>query len=168
MRRINGRTGNGKTGCFGSRNAGFTLMEMMIVVVIIGIILAIATPSTMAWLRRQGVRNAADKLAEDFQRTKLLAIQRSNNCSLTIDKGNDRYTISLVNETIDLAGFRGEVAFTDTPLVTDTLITFTPQGVSNPAGAVLVTNAEGSATYRVRATAAGGISRHRWINGSWQ
>jgi Tfp pilus assembly protein FimT len=143
-------------------------MEMMIVVGIIAIVAAIATPSTMAWLRRQGVRNAADKLAEDFQRAKLLAIQRSDNCSLTIDTGNNQYTISLINETIDLAGFRGEVTFTDTPLATDTLITFSPQGVCNPAGAVLLTNAEGSATYRVRATAAGGISRHRWLNGSWQ
>jgi type II secretion system protein H len=136
---------------------GFTLLELMIVIAIISILIAVATPATLNWMRQRGVRDAADQLAMDLQRAKLLAIQRGMNCIITINSpAANQYTISLNNEVVDLRRYPGGVVFTDAPTVSDPLVTFTPQGICQNFGSFFLTNQ--NRRFRVMATAAGGIS----------
>lgn len=146
--------------------AGFTVIELAIVLAIAATIAAIATPSTLSWLRQRGVRDAAQQLEFDLQRAKLLAIQRNANCSVSINlPAANQYTISLINETVDLGRYTGNVAFTNTPDPSTAVVTFTPQGICQAFGAIYVTDQNNR--YRIRATAAGAVSTHLFSNGQW-
>jgi type II secretion system protein H len=142
-----------------SGSAGFTLMELMVVIAIIAIIVGIATPSMMGYMRQRGVREAADQLAMDMQRAKMLAIARNANCAIVIDAANNRYLNSLTNEIVEMARFRGGVTFA-APLIDPPQVTFTPQGICSDPGDIFLTNADGVVPLRVRTTLAGGISRN--------
>jgi len=150
------------------QSSGFTLLELVIVITIAAIVIAIATPTTLAWLRERGVRNAASQLGLDLQRAKLMAIKENANCTITINApAANQYTISLNNEVIDLGRYPGGVAFTNIPQASSPAITFTPQGLCTtiPA-AILLTNQNGTLTFRLRVSAAGGISEKLYNPGT--
>ncbi len=145
---------------------GFTLIELMVVVCVATLVLAVATPLTIQHLQQRGVRQAADQLALDLQKAKLLAIQRNTNCSIFINMpAANQYTISVTNEVVDLSTYYGQVVFTDTPDVSGKVITFTPQGVCSPAGAIFIT--DNNRRYRVRTSIAGAVSVHLFAAGQW-
>jgi prepilin-type N-terminal cleavage/methylation domain-containing protein len=142
-----------------SGSAGFTLIELMIVIVTLAILAGVATPSLMGYMRQRGVREAADQLAMDMQRAKLLAISRNANCSIIVDSANNRYTISLTNEIVNLNRYRGGVTFS-APIPVPAMITFNPQGLCTQTGTLFLTNADGVTPLELRTTLAGGISQH--------
>lgn len=147
-------------------SSGFTLLELMVVIFIAAVLLAVGTPLTINWMRDRGVRQAADQLSMDLQRAKLLAIQRGANCSITINTpGPNQYTISIINDVVDLGNYHGTVVFTDAPDVSAPVITFTPQGVCQNAGAFYLTDQK--LRYRVRVTIAGAVSVHLDSGGQW-
>ncbi len=62
------------------REAGFTLMEMMIVVAIIGILSALAFPSLSTLITRNRTKAAARELRGYLQKAKLEAIKQNRSC----------------------------------------------------------------------------------------
>ena len=62
------------------REAGFTLMEMMIVVAIIGILSALAFPSLSTLIPRNRTKTAARELSGYIQKAKLEAIKQNADC----------------------------------------------------------------------------------------
>ncbi len=149
-------------------STGFTLFELIVALAIATIVMAIATPTTVAWLRDRGARNAADQLGIDLMRAKLLAIKENANCSVTINSpGPNQYTISLNGEVVDLGRYYGGVAFTNSPNPSSAVITFTPQGLCSTLPAeILLTNQNTSHIFRLRVSGAGGISEKRYNPGS--
>jgi prepilin-type N-terminal cleavage/methylation domain-containing protein len=148
---------------------GFTMVELLVVIAVFTILLSAGIPMTLQGIQQRGVTNAANQLGEALQKAKLLAIKEQRNCTVTINSPNaNQYTISISNEVFDLASYHGRVTFTDSPVASDAEITFTPQGLCNPAGAFLITSQVNPTVYRLRTTGAGGISRHQWVNAQWQ
>lgn len=144
-------------------SAGFTLIELIVVVAVAGVMLAVAIPMTMNQMRQRGIRDAAIQLSMDLQRAKLLAIQRDTNCSITFDAPvANQYTISISGEVVDLGKYPGGVAFT---AASAPVITFTPQGLCQAFGSVFLTDQQ--RTFRVRATVSGGISVNEFAGGKW-
>jgi type IV fimbrial biogenesis protein FimT len=151
---------------FRSAASGFTLMELIIGIAIVAVIVSAAMPTMLDWMRQRGVRDAADQLAMDLQRAKLLAIKHNTNCTITINSpGPDQYTISIINEVVDLRRFAGAVKFTNSPDPSATWVTFTPHSVCQDFGSFFLSDQ--NRRFRVRVSAAGGISVHLNSGGQW-
>ena len=79
-----------------SRQAGFTLIELMIGVVILGILSAVALPSFQSWMRNAQVRNAAESIINGLQRARSEAVSRNTNVAFVLGVGTS-WSIGVVN-----------------------------------------------------------------------
>lgn len=152
---------------------GFTLVELMIVVAIIGILAVGAGPAISSYMQQRGLSTAAADFYGELQMARLEAVKTNARCSVTLDTpGVNQYTNSLTNQIVSLANYRGNVQFTNDPGLgtpSSPEIEFTSDGLCSVSGAIFFTNTGNTAFFRVRVTAAGGITQHRWnsVAGTW-
>lgn len=177
---------------------GFTIIEVVIVVTIIGILSAIATPVFLKWLPGIRLKGAARDLFGDMQATRMVAVKNNKNTAITFDPGNDRYLIcnnwdkstnscNVPTRTVDLSSLKSGIGFghgnatkeIDDPASTsipddvtytspDNIVVFTRQGGVESAGYVYLDHEEGTTTYVVGGLISGAIKVKRWGGGSWQ
>lgn len=67
------------------KSQGFTLLEMLTVVGIMGIMIAIGTPSLLATQARTKLSNSVEKLRENIEITQYQAIKKSKRCQVSIE-----------------------------------------------------------------------------------
>lgn len=65
---------------------GFTLVEVIIAVAMIGILSAIAIPNIITWIPNYKLKSAARDLYSNMQKAKLTAVKRNINCAITFTK----------------------------------------------------------------------------------
>ncbi len=75
-----------------TNNRGFTLFEMLFVLVIIGILSAILAPSFLGMFSRNKVNNALAQVRGALQEAQRQAIRNSKSCTVTIDTTNKKVT----------------------------------------------------------------------------
>jgi len=79
----------------GTSQRGFTLLEVMIVIVIVGVMAAIGIPSFSSWRENQAVRNAAQALLVQLKQARTLAMTENRTVSITFGvdaNGSEQYT----------------------------------------------------------------------------
>jgi len=76
------------------RQLGFTMVELMTVVVIAGILLALAAPSFRGMLERRRLEGQANELVTDLAYAKSEAVARNRNVVLITGGGGTCYTIA--------------------------------------------------------------------------
>jgi len=71
---------------------GFTLIEMLIIIAVIGILAAISAPSFLAWLNKKQVDDALVTLQGALQEAQREAIRKSNSCEVELDTTDNEVT----------------------------------------------------------------------------
>ena len=133
------------------KNSGFTLIELMVVIVVIGIFVAIGLPNFMSWLPKYRLKSAVRDLYSNMQLAKMAAIKSNVNCSVTYSTDPDQYVISgALSKTVVLGDYGSGVNF-DGPgneTFATTTITFNSRGTSN-AGYAYLSNSGNTAYYKI-------------------
>src|SRR5262245_19009303 len=74
-------------------SGGFTLMELVVVLCIMGVVAAIAASRYGAAIARQRVDGTANRIASDIRYARALARMTSSSVSIVFDPNHDRYAI---------------------------------------------------------------------------
>ncbi|MBI4619770.1 MAG: GspH/FimT family pseudopilin [Desulfobacterales bacterium] len=72
---------------------GFTMIELLIVVAIIGITAAVASPYIIDWIPTMRVNSAARDLVSEMQLARMKAVSERNDYVITFDTANNQYSI---------------------------------------------------------------------------
>src|SRR4028119_2257734 len=73
---------------------GFTLIEAMIVLVIVGILVAIAAPSFLAMNNKAKLNHAVNTVRGAMLEAQREAMRKSKNCTVTLDATSNKITSS--------------------------------------------------------------------------
>ena len=136
-----------------NRNHGFTLFEILIVLVIVGILSAVTAPSFLAIFNKNKVNNALIQLRGALEETQREAIRKSKSCTVTIDTTSKKITSPcLVTGTRDLCDERdssGNCTKSRVALVTNLsgtppTIQFSFRGNTNAMGTIVIYSSDNS------------------------
>lgn len=146
------------------RRLGFSLTELMVVVVIMGLMAAMAGPRMLRWVQTIGQRGAFNQLMSDLSLARIQAVRQGTTVSLRIID-NDTYQVTVDDNTGAAARVLKRVdlqqAYRGTTLnPTSGRIAFDSRGVLRPnpvSTTTQVTLTRGSITKQLRVTGVGRI-----------
>lgn len=78
------------------KNLGFSLVEFMVAVAIIGIVTALAIPSYQAWVQNTRIRNAAESIQSGIQMARAEAVGRNTPVQLDFRGAASAWTVCVV------------------------------------------------------------------------
>ena len=127
---------------------GFSLVEVMIVVALIGIVATIAVPNFQNYVRNRNLKTAAQEISSEFFVTRQRALAESRNYRLVFDVGNNRYTTEeetapgtwTVRQTKQVAASAAANDGIVIDAATETTFNFQPRGTISSPGTIRIKN----------------------------
>lgn len=165
---------------------GFSLIELMVVIVIIGIMGAVAIPGLMKFVPNMRLKDAAQDLYAYMQKARLGAAKTNSDWAISFNKANNSYTLysgwgsaNKPEGSVVLSDYHSGVAIghgeatsavsggfdNDITYAGDTLV-FNPLG-SGSAGYVYLEHQDNTTSYAVGTLTTGVIKIKRWGGGTW-
>jgi type IV fimbrial biogenesis protein FimT len=89
--------GTGSATRWAGRSRGFSLIELMTIVVVTGIVVTAALPSLAGWVDDQRLRGTAGELAADLQHARLEAVLRNENVRWSVQAESEGAACYLVH-----------------------------------------------------------------------
>ena len=89
---------------------GFTIIELVTIIVIVAILLAVGIPGYMSWVPDMKLRSAIRNIKSDMEMAKSTAIRENTSCALVFDTSTDpdSYMVFIDNVTTNLVRDAGE------------------------------------------------------------
>lgn len=83
------------------KSFGFSLVELMVGIVIVGVLVTLAMPSFQDVLRNAEVRNAAESITNGMQRARAEAVARNTPVQFVLGAGSS-WTVSVVSDGVQI------------------------------------------------------------------
>lgn len=149
---------------------GFTLMELLIVIAMMGILLAIATPSIVEWRRSAQYKEAADGVRSALRTAKNNAVTVNRQSRVECNPTGNRYRITQGDRAYNSSGWPtvlqdwvtmspGISIRTGSNTTNDLNVEFSPNGTSSTGSISIYDGA--SEEYRITVAASGRIASAR-------
>lgn len=135
-----------------NRGYGFTLIEVMITLAIVGIVLMLGLPGIMEWMQNSQIRTTAESLQNGLQTARTEAVRRNTHVEFVLDNpgntGGTGWTVRSVNPDAVIQSIPDGVGSRNVVLTSSpggaTTVTFNGFG-RVPTAPAVTTNADGSA-----------------------
>ena len=179
------------------KNPGFTVIELVVVILIVAILTAFTIPSVMSWIPEKRLRSAGDELFSNLLYTKMQAIKNNVSWAIVFDVNANRYQVfsnrgadnswsgiadNTLEKTVNLNSYGDGVRFgggnassgiggvigDGVQLTNEDVAVFNSRGMSANTGYVYLTNNAGSAVAVGVPGLAGVVVQRVWRNSSWQ
>lgn len=164
------------------KDSGFTIIELLIVIAVIGVAAAVSMPSIVGWRSRQQLYSATRDLQDAIRFAQVGAIRNSTNAFLTGNENKAQYyTVSLDTNRSGAADSGDRVLRTGLlpagvslyDAGDDSVLTFTPRGVTtgNRAFSLKNENSDNPSYRRVSVNLVGRVLVQRSScggDGSWE
>lgn len=162
-------------GSFDLDHAGFTLVELVVVVAVLGLLAALSFPSLIVWKASTDLKNAAAELSDALLSSRTRSIVERSNYTVRVDYANDSYAVTPTARgsrpwgSVDLYVDNSDP---DCPSFSGGDVFFRPNSTASPVGfeaAYLRSkNAKVQVRYRVKVLGATAkVSIERWLGGAW-
>ena len=133
------------------RNSGFTMIELLVIVAIVGILIAVAAPSFTESTAKRSLEGVANELNADLQYAKSQAA--SANVVVSMVTSANGYTVSSASATLKTIALDSKITLSS-PLT----VSFDPyRGFANTAIAITLTHTQTSAQLQIKVDAQGRI-----------
>lgn len=129
-----------------SAQPGFSLVEILVTIVILGIVLALGVPSYNTWIQNVQIRTASESIMNGLQTARNEAVRRNTNIQFRLDDGtNSQWRINPSNDP-DGTPLQSRSADEGSPNVTITRTPGDADTVTFNALGRVVPNADASTT----------------------
>jgi type II secretion system protein H len=147
---------------FVKKAKGFTLVELIIVLALLAIVAAIASPSFQRMAINAGLRSAAKDIMSDFANLKARAVAENTPFQITFDMANNNYTFPGLANPKSPRAF-GNISITGVNFGGGSTINFQTRGTAAAGTVTLKENGRNST-----ATITVNITGRTWVAYTWQ